>query len=345
MNHKIQTVKTPSLDPARVRQLLAAARGSRVLVVGDVMLDQFIWGRVGRISPEAPVPVVEFERESFMAGGAGNVARNLARLGAATELFGAVGDDEWAAQLRQILKGDGIGCAGLLACPERVTSIKTRIIAHRQQVVRVDRETRLYVDEATTQRLLRKLEHGLNAADAVILGDYAKGVMTQTLLDGAKVICRERGAWLSVDPKPAHHLDLSRISLLTPNRKEAFEMSGLLDTTPGAPPERDVSLLQVAEKLLDTLQPALLLITLGDRGMLLCEREKAPLLIPTVAREVFDVSGAGDTVIAAFTLAIVAGASPLEAAILSNHAAGVVVGKLGTATATAEELLASFDRE
>jgi D-glycero-beta-D-manno-heptose-7-phosphate kinase len=341
----MQVLNSPGPDRARVCQLLAAARRRRVLVLGDVMLDQFVWGRVGRISPEAPVPVVEFERESFMAGGAGNVARNLAHLGVATEILGAVGDDPPAAQLREILQRDGIGCAGLLACPGRVTSIKTRIIAHRQQIVRVDRETPLPLDQAATRRFLAQLERRLKAADAVILGDYGKGVVTQTLLDRVKGICYARGAWLSVDPKPVHYLDLSRVSLLTPNRKEAFEIAGVEDGTRGGPPEEDDGLLQTAEKLLRDLRPALLLITLGDNGMLLCQSGQPSLLIPTVAREVFDVSGAGDTVIATFTLAILAGASPLEAAILSNHAAGIVVGKLGTATVTSEELLANFGHD
>jgi len=330
---------------ARVRQLLAAAARARVLVLGDVMLDQFVRGRVGRISPEAPVPVVEFENESFVPGGAGNVARNLADLNAATELLGVVGHDDEARQLKEVLQHDRIGCAGLLACPDRVTSIKTRIIAHRQQVVRVDRESCLDVDETTTDLLLASLEQGLKTADAVILGDYAKGVVTQRLLDGAKKLCRDRGVWLSLDPKPSHHLDLSGVSLLTPNRKEAFGLAGLTDHTPGAPPEEDDGLLDVAEKLLTELKPALLLVTLGDQGMLLCQRGHCPFYIPTVAREVFDVSGAGDTVIASFTLAIAAGASPVEAAIVSNHAAGIVVGKLGTATVRPEELLESYRRE
>jgi D-beta-D-heptose 7-phosphate kinase/D-beta-D-heptose 1-phosphate adenosyltransferase len=245
----------------------------------------------------------------------------------------------------------------LLACPDRVTSTKTRIIAQRQQLVRVDRESRQEIDPATTERLLAQLEkaltlpspkgrgEGLKTADAVILGDYAKGVVTQRLLDGARALCRQRGAWLSLDPKPSHHLDWSGVSLLTPNRKEAFELAGARDLTPAAPPTEDEGLLGVAEKLLKDLKPALLLITLGDQGMLLCQRAHRPFLIPTVAREVFDVSGAGDTVIASFTLAIVAGASPVEAAIFSNHAAGIVVGKLGTATVRPEELLENFRRE
>jgi D-glycero-beta-D-manno-heptose-7-phosphate kinase len=309
------------------------------------MLDHFLWGKVDRISPEAPVPIVEFQQESFVPGGAGNVARNLADLSAHAELFGVVGDDQPAQQLKQILKRAHIGCAGLLACRERVTSIKTRIIAHRQQVVRVDRESRNYVDEVTTGRLLTALERALHNGDALILADYAKGVVTQHLLDQVRNLCRLRGVWLSVDPKPSHQLNLSRVSLLTPNRKEAFELAGIADTFRHAPPLKDSNLLRVADKLLTELQPALLLITLGDQGMLLCQREKRPIHIATTAREVFDVSGAGDTVIATFTLAIVAGASPYEAAILSNHAAGIVVGKLGTATVRPEELLESFRHE
>ena len=327
-------------NQARVRQILAATSKARVLVLGDVMLDHFLWGKVGRISPEAPVPVVEFERESFIAGGAGNVARNLADLGVPTELFGVIGRDPAAAQLRTALEHDHIGC-GLQVSSARATSVKTRIVAHRQQVVRVDRETRGDLDPGATQRLLAALERSLDKADAIILGDYAKGVVTQSLLDSAKQLCRQRGIWLSVDPKPSHGLNLARVSLLTPNRKEAFELARMEDAH-GGPPGKDPLLLEVAEKLLRELEPAVLLMTLGEHGMLLCQRDHKPFHIPTVAREVFDVSGAGDTVIATFTLAIVAGASPVEAAILSNHAAGIVVGKLGTATVRRDELLESF---
>ena len=185
-------------------------------------------------------------------------------------------------------------------------------------MVRVDRESRSNIDEATTCRLLAELERGLKTADAVILCDYAKGVITQRVLDEAKALCRRRGVWLSVDPKPSHLLDLAGVSLLTPNRKEAFELAGVLDDARAGVPEQDAALLRVADKLLADHQPALLLVTLGDQGMLLCQRGQEPFHIPTMAREVFDVSGAGDTVIASFTLAIVAGASPLEAAIFSQ---------------------------
>ena len=321
-----------------------AAAKTRVLVIGDVMLDQFIWGSVVRISPEAPVPVVEFERESFMPGGAANVARNLTALGMSTEIFGAIGSDDAGRWLKKLLAGQKISCGGLVTHTARHTSVKTRIVAHKQQLVRIDRETRDGLDARVTGRLLAQLKAKLPRADAVIVGDYGKGVVTQPLLNEIKSLCRARGVWLSFDPKPVHHLNLSGLSLITPNRKEAFELANLPDETCNANPLADKNLMLVAERLLNELRPAVLLITLGELGMLLCRRGQKPFHIPTVAQEVFDVSGAGDTVIAMFTMAIAAGASPLEAAILSNHAAGIVVGKVGTATTTLRELLASFER-
>jgi len=334
----------PSVSLARVRELLRAAQRVRLLVVGDVMLDHFIWGTVGRISPEAPVPVVEFQRESFMPGGAANVARNLAALRARADLFGVVGRDPAGRQLRRLLDAQGIGCHGLLQAARRPTSVKTRIVAHTQQVVRVDREMREALDGRATRRLVAALRRQVPGADAVIVGDYGKGVVTETLLDELRLLCRRQGVWLSLDPKPVHALDLTGLSLITPNRKEAFELAGLQDETRQADPLADTNLMRAAETLLTRLQPAVLLVTLGELGMLLCRRGQPPLPIPTVAQEVFDVSGAGDTVIAVFTLAVAAGASPVEAAVLANHAAGIVVGKVGTATATPDELLASFDR-
>ena len=334
-----------TLTSSRVRELLTSAARTRILVLGDVMLDQFIWGSVSRISPEAPVPVVDFSHESYMPGGAANVARNLSALQAGTELFSAIGEDIAGQQLKTLLGEQRVGCGGLIAFPTRATSIKTRIVAHQQQVVRVDRETKLELSPENTRQLLRALEKAIGEADAVVVGDYGKGVVTQSLLEGVKTLCRERGVWLSLDPKPVHHLNLAALSLITPNRKEAFELAGLKDETRAANPFEDQQLMLVAERLLNELRPALLLITLGDLGMLLCQRGQKPIHIPTMAQEVFDVSGAGDTVIASFTLAIAAGASPLEAAIISNHAAGVVVGKVGTAIVTPEELRASFAKK
>ena len=326
----------------RVRQILEGTLNARILVIGDLMLDQFVWGAVRRISPEAPVPVVEFERESFMPGGAANVARNLTALQVPTELFGIVGHDETARRLKQLLIEQGVVCNGVLGDSSRPTSIKTRIIAHHQQMVRVDRESLEPLEPKPLRRLLAALEERIYQADAVIVGDYGKGVVTQPMLDAIKSVCRERGVWLSLDPKPINGLDLSGLSLITPNRKEAFELAGKRDGLRASTPLEDSALLDVVNTLLERLNPAVLLITLGDHGMLLCHRGEKPFHIPTVAQEVFDVSGAGDTVIASFTMAIAAGASPIEAAIISNHAAGVVVGKLGTATLNPDELLNSF---
>ena len=337
-------MKGKTLSTARVRQILAAAKNTRALVVGDVMLDHFIWGQVGRISPEAPVPVVDFQRENFIPGGAANVARNLTTLALPTMLFGAVGRDSAATQLKRILVEHKIGCQGLLALSGRSTTVKTRIVAHQQQVVRLDRESRLELAPKETRRLLDAVESEIASSAAVIVGDYGKGVISQPLLDGIKHLCRRRGVWLSIDPKPVHHLDLTGLSLITPNRKEAFELANIPDETRNNNPLADRNLMQVVDHLLSELRPAVLLVTLGELGMLLCQLGQRPFHIPTQAQEVFDVSGAGDTVIASFTLAIAAGASPMEAAILSNYAAGIVVGKVGTAVATPEELLASFKR-
>ena len=330
------------LSIARVKKLLATAAKSRVLVVGDVMLDHFIWGSVARISPEAPVPVVDFQRESFMPGGAANVARNLAAMKLSAEIFGTVGRDDAAGQLATILKEQGIGCRGLVVSASRPTIKKTRIVAHQQQVVRIDRESRENLDAPLTRRLLALLKKEIPKANAVIVGDYGKGVVTQPLLNEIKTLCHDCGVWLSLDPKPVHHLNLGGLSLITPNRKETFELANLPDDTRNVNPLADKNLMAAAERLLNEIRPAVLLITLGELGMLLCQRGQKPFHIPTLAQEVFDVSGAGDTVIATCTRAIAAGASPVEAAIISNHAAGIVVGKVGTATASVEELLKSF---
>jgi D-glycero-beta-D-manno-heptose-7-phosphate kinase len=332
-----------ALSRKRVSEILRKAQELTFLVVGDVMLDHFIWGNVRRISPEAPVPVVEFARESFMPGGAANVARNLTSLQMRTNLFGVVGRDDSARKLKELLTEQQVGCDGVIGDPHRPTSVKVRIIAHQQQVVRVDRESAGDLHEVTEKRLQQVLESALDGAHAVIIGDYGKGVVSQGLIDELKTLCARRDIWLSLDPKPVHRLNLSGLSLITPNRKEAFELAGVEDLSRASEPLADANLLRVSEMLLKRLEPTLLLITLGDQGMLLSRRGEKPFHIPTVAQEVFDVSGAGDTVIASFTLAIAAGASPIEAAIISNHSAGIVVGKLGTATLSPSELLGNFE--
>lgn len=304
------------------------------------MLDHFIWGSVVRISPEAPVPVVELQSESLMPGGAGNVVRNLTSLGAKTALFGVIGSDAHGQDLRSLLQRHRVACEGLVQIPDRPTSVKTRVVAQKQQVVRIDREAKEPLSETLTQKLVDAVTAVLPAADAVIVCDYGKGVVSQMLLDELRKACRAAGVWLSLDPKPVHQLNLTGLSLITPNRKEALELANVPDDSRAANPLEDRALITATRKLLDSLGPALLLVTLGEQGMLLCQRNHKPFHIPTVAQEVFDVSGAGDTVIACFTLAIASGASPIEAAILSNYAAGVVVGKVGTAIVTAQEILA-----
>ena len=325
-----------SVTVKRVKGLLRAATKSRVLVVGDVMLDQFLWGRVKRISPEAPVPVVEFQSETFMPGGAANVARNLTALGADVGLYGLVGKDDGAKMLKQLLKEDSVDSSGLIASAARMTTRKTRVVAHQQQMLRVDRETNDAAEARVTKRMLGAIEAELDTAHAVIICDYSKGAVTQELLDGLRAMCKPRGIWMSFDPKPAHQLDLAGMSLITPNRAELFALAGLPDETTEASLNAAVTAVQ------KKFEPAIMLVTLSEHGMLLCPHDAKPTVIPTVAQEIYDVSGAGDTVIASFTLAISAGASPAEAAMFSNHAAGVVVGKMGTAVVTPRELSGSF---
>ncbi|MBN8246644.1 MAG: carbohydrate kinase [Verrucomicrobia bacterium] len=333
----------PHLSVPRVAEILEACARVRVLVIGDLMLDQFIWGRVGRISPEAPVPIVEFERESFMPGGAANVARNLTALGGQAVLFGVIGADANGAQMRTLLQEQRVDCSGLVVVPGHHTTTKTRIVAQRQQITRLDRESCGEIDSATAGQLLERLDEAMAGARAVSIGDYGKGVVSTELLRAVKERCHGNNCWLSMDPKPVHHRDLTGLSVLTPNRKEAFELAGVADAARNANPLQDAALMQVVDLLMTRWHPRLLLITLGELGLLLCQPGAEPFHVPTVAREVFDVSGAGDTVIASFTLAIAAGATPMEAAVFSNHAAGVVVGKLGTATASPAELLATFE--
>ncbi|MCF7669765.1 MAG: D-glycero-beta-D-manno-heptose-7-phosphate kinase [Verrucomicrobia bacterium] len=328
------------LSKRRVCELLENMRRTRIVVVGDIMLDRFIWGSVTRVSPEAPVPVVDYVRENTMPGGAANVARNLSDLGTQTSLFGVIGADEPAKETVRLLERYKIDCGSLVRLKTRPTSIKTRIIAHQQQVVRLDRESKTALNNKTIRSILNRMIPTLEKTDGVILCDYGKGVVTQHLLEELKSFCRPRGIWISLDPKPIHKLELRNVSLITPNRKEAFELAGIHDGQPDENPLEDKKLLEASDILLEKLNPALLLITLGEQGMLLRRRGEQPYHIPTMAREVYDVSGAGDTVIASFTLAIAAGASPAEAAIISNAAAGVVVGKVGTATATSDEISA-----
>ncbi len=332
------------MTPSRLQKILSRFPRQNILVVGDVMLDHFLWGKVSRISPEAPVPVVEITRESYFPGGAANVARNLRALGAKVQMLGVLGHDHAGSELRALLDQQGINTDGLFVDPTRPTTVKTRIVAHHQQVVRFDKERPAALSPELAGQLLAHYEATLPDVSAVIFEDYAKGVLSQSLLDAMHRLARRRGKVTAADPNARHLLRYRQLTAITPNRLEAFTAAGLPFVEPAADVLRDEALLRVGQILLKKWQPANLLVTLGEHGMCLFRTGAQPHHIPTVAQEVFDVSGAGDTVIATLTLALAAGAPAVEAAEMSNHAAGVVVGKVGTATCSPEELRASFNR-
>ena len=314
----------------------------RILVVGDVMLDHFIWGHVRRISPEAPVPIVEVTREEFYPGGAANVARNISPFSPNTHLMGRVGKDMAADKLRSLLIEDKVDPAPLLVHETLPTISKARVSARQQQIVRVDREKLLPLTDDELIEVEQRLRDLAPNLDAIILEDYGKGFMTEQLMQLVAKIAAEHKLIVTVDPSPRNPLPWAGVSLVKPNRLEAFAAAGLEDHLLSEAPLENNELLEVGRVLLAKWNVASVLVTLGEQGMMLFERGKPPHHIPTRAREVFDVSGAGDTAIALLTLALASGHSLLEAAEISNHASGIVVGKLGTATLTPDELLAAF---
>lgn len=314
----------------------------RILVVGDVMLDHFIWGHVRRISPEAPVPIVEVTREEFYPGGAANVARNISPFSPHTHLMGRVGKDMAADRLRALLLEDKIDPAPLLVHETLPTISKARVSARQQQIVRVDREKLLPLTAAELVEVEQRLRDLAPSLDAIILEDYGKGFMTEQLMQVVARVAAEHRLIVTVDPSPRNPLPWAGVSLVKPNRLEAFAAAGLEDHLLPEAPLENKELLEVGRVLLAKWNVASILVTLGEQGMMLFERDQPPHHIPTRAREVFDVSGAGDTAIALLTLALASGHSLREAAEISNHASGIVVGKLGTATLTPDELLAAF---
>jgi D-beta-D-heptose 7-phosphate kinase/D-beta-D-heptose 1-phosphate adenosyltransferase len=318
---------------SRFVELIGRFAGKRVLAIGDVMLDEFIWGRVSRISPEAPVPVVNVTSETYYPGGAANVARNLREFTGHVSIMGIAGADGPGQRLLALLHAAGIDTAGVLQDSIATTTVKTRIIARNQQVVRVDRERHTVPNDWQLARALDYLEQAVSEVDAIVVADYGKGFLTQPLADEICRLARQHSKILTVDPHPYTSLVWRGATAVKPNRMEAFHVAGIPDS------EDEGVLRQAAQKLLDLWQPESLLITLGEHGMWLFNGNAEPLLFPACAHEVFDVSGAGDTAIAVLTLALASGATPAEAAGLANHASGIVVGKIGTATVMAEELL------
>jgi D-glycero-beta-D-manno-heptose-7-phosphate kinase len=320
----------------RLRQILDHASRQRVLVIGDLMLDEFVWGMVGRISPEAPVPVVEVSGESFYPGGAANVARNLREFTNHVSVSGMIGRDRCGDLLLDLLAKENVNTEACAISRDFSTIVKTRIIARQQQVVRVDREKIISPKPPEIAAVVASVKKKLREIDAIIFEDYAKGFLAEDLVAQVVPAARTKNKIVAVDPNPKHDLSWRGVSVVKPNRTEAFHAAGILDDSD------DGALEEVGRRLLKKWETELLLITLGDQGMMLFQRNKKPHRVPTRAQQVFDVSGAGDTAIALFTLALTAGATPLEATDIANHASAVVVGKLGTATVTRAELLQSF---
>ena len=303
----------------------------RILVLGDIMADEYIWGSVSRLSPEAPVPVVEVKAESVRLGGAGNVAANVRSLGGAAILVGVVGNDPVGERLIDQLEAAGIKSDGVLVDRTRPTTVKTRVIAGSQQVVRFDRESVLDLSKEVTERLLEAATERLGEADALLISDYAKGVITKRVAREILPLARRRKKFIVVDPK-VHHLHLYKgATVVTPNHHEASAFARL-------PIRGQQDLVAVGREMFRKLDVGGVVVTRGDQGMSVFENGRVTH-IPAVGKEVYDVTGAGDTVIAALGLALASGASLREAAIIANHAAGVVVGKVGTATVSQRELL------
>ena len=322
---------SPAYDPKVLSDGIDRFTSCRILVVGDLLMDEYIWGRVERISPEAPVPVVEVKEESLMLGGAGNVLNNIRALGGSVLLCGVIGNDFMGKELTRMLRELNSPIKGLVVEDRRPTTIKTRIVAHSQQVVRVDREERRPVDEKSIDRIIATLKEELNESDAIVVADYGKGVVTRSLMEGIRSLSQNSQIILAVDPTVRNLAFYKDVTLITPNNYEAQQMSGIQI-------EDDESLRRAGARLLEELSCQMVLVTQGDKGMTLFEGNGQTTQIPTVARKVFDVSGAGDTVIATFTLALAAGLTPGEAAVLANLAAGIVVGEVGTATVLATKL-------
>jgi D-glycero-beta-D-manno-heptose-7-phosphate kinase len=329
------------LTQERAAELVAGMRECAVTVFGDVMLDEFVWGEATRISPEAPVPVVDITRESVHLGGAANVLSNLVALGARARVIGVVGDDLTGERLRGELREAGVDRASddLVIDATRPTTLKTRIIAHsqghNQTLLRADRERRAPVATEVEDRLIKVLREVIAESDAFVISDYDKGAITPRILTEVLPLAIRREIPVLVDPKIRNFDSYRPATLVTPNHHEALRLTESDDHT-------DEGLKRAAQRIRERLGCEAVLVTRGERGMMLLEGAREPVYVETVAREVYDVTGAGDTVIAALAASLAAGATMLEAAIVANHAAGIVVGKVGTATASAEELLHSF---
>ena len=317
-----------------------------IAVIGDLMLDVYLWGTVHRISPEAPVPVVNVNKRSCCLGGAANVMRNIATCGGKARAFGAIGKDDSGKELMMELQKFGIDHSGIAVSSSRRTTEKCRVIAGAQQLLRTDFEDTLPLEDTLRQDMVRQINDLINtsAVNAIIFDDYAKGVLSAWMLEEIIANARQKNIVTVLDPKPKAGgvTAVKGLTLLKPNRGEAFALSKVHDNGACGNPAEDRQLLLAAEKINDEWQPEYLLISLASQGMALFRHGKLLNIIPTMAREVFDVSGAGDTVAAVCTMALASGCDAAVAAAIANHAAGVVVGKIGTAPIMKDELIAAL---
>ncbi len=315
----------------RIDKIIAEMGKASILILGDIMLDEYLHGAVSRISPEAPVPVVEINREQLRLGGAANVAHNIKSLGNDAILVGVVGEDDASIKMNQLLKQKNISQEFLVNDNLRRTTIKTRVIANSQQVVRADREDVFEISGEIEDRIFKRVRSIIDRINGVIISDYGKGVISASLLSRIIPLCREYGIFIGVDPKESHFFNYKKVSVVTPNHHEAGFVAGVRIRD-------DNDLRQVGSYLLEKLRADSILITRGEHGMALFSANGEVDYFPTVAKKVFDVTGAGDTVISAFVSAIAAGATLKEATVVANCAAGVVVGEIGTATVTLSQL-------
>lgn len=344
MKEKQENTTTKPIVKMGLKNIINNFKDQRIAVIGDLILDVYLWGDASRISQEAPVPVMQVNKRTERLGGAANVMCNITTLGSKALAFGVTGADKNGQRLTKLLNDYDIDSSAVLQDRKRITTEKQRIIAASQQLLRIDHEDLHYIDDKLTREIVNTLKKEIKSKniDAIIFEDYAKGMLGSEMAEEITKAAIDANIVISLDPHPGHPLNISDITVMTPNKSEAFGLAGIYQSNNSDDAKEIEQLEQVAKRIADKWNPQYLLITLGAKGMALFERDKTPIIIPTRAREVFDVSGAGDTVIATFTLALLSGATGIEAAEIANHAAGVVVGKVGTVSVTSQELLDSF---
>lgn len=333
------------MDISHLINIIASFSGRRIAVIGDLMLDAYIWGKANRISPEAPVPVVEVERESCCLGGAANVMRNIVTLGGSACAYGVLGNDKDGVLVREMMSNYRIDASNVLIDNSRITTRKQRVLGDNQQLLRIDYEDTSPLCEKIRAELFERLSNDIanNLVDAVIFEDYGKGVLSTDLVSRLTQVAKENNVITALDPKPGNLEPIRGLTVMKPNRNEAFAMCKKPYEPPAVAVKEDKALLEVANEIAQNWDIEQLIISLAAQGMALFRKDLDSVVIPTRAIEVYDVSGAGDTVISAYTLALASGATPVEAAIIANYAAGVVVGKVGTVPVEKDELLEALN--